>query len=89
MLIKVIANNAFKNYNIMKKLLKIESSKNEMYHFRQNESVLDKFFFHVVFIEKMKKVNIFSRRLKKLRMRVKYLRFFIIYDFKAVTILTV
>lgn len=83
MLIRVIANNVFKDYETMKKLLKIESSKNEMYHLWQNESVLSKLFFHVVFIDEMKKVNIFSRRLRKLRVRVEYLRFLIIHDFRA------
>ena len=45
--------------------------------------MLNIFFFHVVFINEMKKVNIFSKRLKKLKERVKYLRFFSIYDFKT------
>lgn len=54
-----------------------------MYHFRQNESVFDKFFFHVVFIDEMKKVDIFNKRLRKLRERIEYLRFLIIYDFRT------
>ncbi len=83
MLAKVIANHAFKDYSIMKKLLKIESSKNEMYHFRQNESVLSKPFFHVVSIDEMEKVDTFNRRLRELGVRVEYLRLPTIHDFRA------
>ncbi len=83
MLIKAIINNAFWNYSNMKELLKIESLKNEMYHLRQNESVLDKLFFHVIFNKKMKKVNTFSKCLRKLRVHVEYLYFSIIHDFRA------
>ncbi len=83
MLARVIANNAFRDYGTMKELLKIESSKNEMYHLRQNESVLSKPFFHVVFIDEMEKADTFSRRLRKLRVRAGYLRPPIIHDFRA------
>jgi len=83
MLARAIAENAFKNYNTMEELLKIESPKNEMYYLWQNESVLGKPFFHVVFIGEMEKVDTFSRRLRELRVRVGYLRPPIIHDFRA------
>ena len=66
----------------MEKLLKIEPSKNEIYYPRYNESVLSKPFFHVIFTEKIKKADIFSKRLKKLKVRAGYLRPLTIYDFK-------
>ncbi len=81
-LIKAIANNIFRNYNTIKKLLKIELSKNKIYYLQQNKSVFGKLFFYVVFINKIKKVNIFSRRLKESEVRAKYLQFLIIYNFK-------
>jgi len=64
MLVRVIADNAFQNYNTMKELLTIKSLKNEMYHLWQNENVCDKLFFFVISSEEMKKINMFSRRLR-------------------------
>jgi len=81
MLIRVIANYAFQDYSIMKELLKIEFSKNEMYYLRQNESVLNKSFFYVIFIDEMKKIDIFSRRLRELDIRARYFRCFTIHNF--------
>lgn len=83
MFARVIANYAFRDYSIMKELLKIKSSKNEMYHLRQNESVLNKSFFHVIFIDEMKKIDIFSKRLRELDIRARYLRCSTIHDFRA------
>lgn len=83
MLVRVIANNAFQDYNTMKELLTIEFSKNEMYHLRQNENVRDKLFFFVISSEEMKKIDMFSRCLRKLEIRAEYLRLSIIHDFRA------
>jgi len=83
MLVRVIADHVFQDYSIMKELLTIEPSKDEMYHLRQHESVLDKLFFHVISIDEMEKIDIFSRRLRKLSIRAKYLRCSIIHDFRA------
>lgn len=82
-LIRIIANNAFRNYSSIEKLLKIELSKNKIYYFQQNESMLSKLFFYVIFIDKIKKADIFSRRLRELRMRVGYLQFSIVYNFRT------
>jgi len=45
--------------------------------------MLNKFFFYVVSINKIEKINIFNKYLKKLKVHIKYLRFSIIYNFKA------
>lgn len=83
MLVRVIADNAFKNYSTMKELLKIKPLKDKMYHLQQNKSVLEKFFFSVIFTEKMKKIDTFSKCLKKLRVCTEYLWPFIIHNFKT------
>ena len=45
--------------------------------------MLDKPFFHVIFIKEMKKVDTFSRRLRELEVRAEYLRPLIIHDFRT------
>ena len=82
MLIRAITDNIFKDYSTMKKLLKIKLLKNEMYYLQQNESVLSKFFFYIVFTDEMKKADIFSRHLRKLKVYAEYLQLLTIYDFR-------
>lgn len=83
MLARAIADHAFRDYSTMEELLEIEPPKNEMYHLRQNESVLGKPFFHVISTGKMEKADTFSRRLRELGIRAKYLRAPTIHDFRA------
>lgn len=45
--------------------------------------MFNKPFFYVVFTGEIKKADTFNKCLKKLKMRAEYLRFFIIYNFKA------
>ncbi len=82
-LIKAITNNIFKNYNFIEKLLKIKLLKNKIYYLRQNKSMLNKLFFYIIFINKIEKVDIFNRYLRKLKVRIKYLRLSIVYNFRA------
>jgi len=83
MLARAIADNAFRDYSTMEELLEIEPPENEMYHLRQNESVLGKPFFHVVSTGDMEKADTFSRRLRELGVRAGYLRPPTIHDFRA------
>ena len=83
MLARAIAENAFRDYSTMEELLEIEPPENEMYHLRQNESVLGKPFFHVVSTGEMEKADTFSRRLRELGVRAGYLRPPTIHDFRA------
>lgn len=80
---RAIADNAFRDYSTMEELLEIEPPENEMYHLRQNESVLGKPFFHVVSTGEMEKADTFSRRLRELGVRAGYLRPPTIHDFRA------
>ncbi len=83
MLARAIADNAFRDYSNMEELLEIEPPEDEMYHLRQNESVLGKPFFHVISNGEMEKADTFSRRLRELGVRAGYLRPPTIHDFRA------
>ena len=83
LLARAIADHVFWDYHIIEELLEIEPPKDKMYLLQQNDRVLAKSFFHVVSSEEMKKVDIFSRRLRELRVRTGYLRPPTIHDFRA------
>ncbi|MCJ1484938.1 hypothetical protein MMC06_005111, partial [Schaereria dolodes] len=83
MLARAIADHAFQDYSIMEELLEIEPPKDEMYHLRQNKSVLGKPFFHMISTSEMEKADTFSRRLRELGIRAGYLRPPTIHDFRA------
>ena len=83
MLARAIADHAFRDYSTMEELLEIEPPDDEMYHLRQNESVLGKPFFQVISNGEMEKADTFSRRLRELGVRAGYLRPPTIHDFRA------
>ncbi|KAK3169331.1 hypothetical protein OEA41_008714 [Lepraria neglecta] len=83
MLARAIADHAFRDYSTMEELLEIEPPEDEMYHLRQNESVLSKPFFQVISNGEMEKADTFSRRLRELGVRAGYLRPPTIHDFRA------
>lgn len=83
MLARAIADHAFRDYSTMEELLEIEPPDDEMYHLRQNESVLGKPFFQVISNGEMEKADTFSRRLRELGVRTGYLRLPTIHDFRA------
>ena len=83
MLARAIADHTFRDYSTIEELLEIEPREDEMYHLRQNESVLSKPFFQVISNRETEKADTFSRRLRELGVRAGYLRPPTIYDFRA------
>ena len=83
MLARAIADYAFRDYSTIEELLEIEPPDDEMYHLRQNESVLGKPFFQVISNREIEKADTFSRRLRELGVRAGYLRPPTIHDFRA------
>lgn len=82
-LARAIADYVFRDYSTMEELLEIEPPEDEIYHLRQNKSVLSKPFFHVISTGEIEKADTFSRRLRELGIRAGYLQPPTIHDFRA------
>ena len=82
MLVKAVADDAFRDYRTVEELLEIEPLDEEMHHLGFKKDVLNKPFFEVS-TGKIQKANTFGKHLRDLGSRAGYVRPPTVHDFRA------